>query len=163
MLSTAWQFIVEPLTGSTEQIFIQYVVLAIVGVAVQSVFHVIHKRYLYEFPSIFEMFTYENLIVLGVIVFPIFEELVFRGLPSLFLSGQVEIWGMILSGGVWVAAHGRRGAIFALFAGVILSKLWLAGMWEIAILLHIAHNGLMIGGFMVYRELLAYFSIRAEK
>jgi len=103
--------------------------------------------------------TYESAfkdVVLVVLYFPLFEELVFRGLPYL-LFGTL---GIAVGSAVWVVMHPawqlqyvralpiRKKVLFtvtstAFYActAAFYSMMWVAGAGLAAILYHIAHNG----------------------
>ena len=103
--------------------------------------------------------TYESAfkdVVLVVLYFPLFEELVFRGLPYL-LFGTL---GIVVGSAVWVSMHPawqlqyvrslplRKKVLFTITstayytsAATFYSMMWVAGAGLASILYHIAHNG----------------------
>jgi len=95
-------------------------------------------------------------VTLTVLYFPLFEELVFRGLPYLFFG----VLGIALGSAVWAIMHPawqlqylssfplRKKIIFTLTSSsyyalnaVFYAMMWLSGAGLVAILYHIIHNG----------------------
>jgi len=78
--------------------------------------------------------------VAAVLVAPVMEELVFRGIP--WVLGTTT--GVILGSILWTLLH-LRSAPVVLVSVPLYLKLWLGGFWIEAILVHAVHNALFLG------------------
>lgn len=87
-------------------------------------------------------------IVLVVVVAPIAEELLFRGVFFAFGTGTL---GALIGTGLWTLAHGKRALIIVPF-GVLYLKLWLSGFWIEAIVLHMVHNAVILSIWALTKE-----------
>lgn len=82
-------------------------------------------------------------VVIVVVLGPLAEELLFRGVPLLVHEAG---WGGGLAAGiylgsvVWLVLHGWRAPALTPYM-VFYAKLWLAGLWPLAIAFHMFHNG----------------------
>lgn len=86
--------------------------------------------------------------MLAGFIMPVFEELVFRGIPAFLEMGT---GAMIAGTALWALAHKKRVLIIAPM-GVLFLKLWLSGFWIEATAIHIMHNCFLIGLYVAKKD-----------
>lgn len=134
--------LLDPFTGSWEQIGLWYVATLIIMLFIAAVL----KRTGFvgdEFEDKSALF----MIVFGVILMPTAEEIVFRQVPLAFFGLQ----GLAVGSIIWTFAHGRRALAIAPSA-LFYYKLWAAGMGIEAMAIHTAHNAVFVGIYLIGRR-----------
>jgi len=66
------------------------------------------------------------------------EDFIFRFLPIYFFNGDVNI--AFTSHIIWAILHGFPSCIAVGILGILFLRLWLGGLWSIALILHILHD-----------------------
>jgi len=140
-----------------------YVALVLIPMMV----HVIIVRALGITPDMFQSLNSVRSYLLSVLYFPLFEEMIFRGLPYLFFGTL----GVVVGSTVWVLLHpawqiqfiyGRlpRSKVVGFIASAIMyygfnsvfySMMWLSGAGFVAILYHMIHNGWLTTGEVIVK------------
>lgn len=83
------------------------------------------------------------LLLLAGFIMPIFEEVVFRGVPSYFGGFTLVLAGTI----IWTLLHKKRALIIAPF-GILWFKMWMGGFGVEATAMHILHNSAIVAIFL---------------
>lgn len=82
-------------------------------------------------------------------VMPLFEEVVFRGIPAV-MDASLGVW--IAGTAIWALLHKKRALIIAPM-GILFLKLWLSGFWIEAIIVHALHNTFLVGLLLLRRDI----------
>lgn len=90
-----------------------------------------------------------GMLLIAGFIMPIFEEVVFRGLP-MYLSGSLS--AMLLGTFIWTILHKKRAVIIAPF-GILWLKMWMGGFGVEATAIHIIHNSFLVGLYFATQEL----------
>ncbi len=83
-------------------------------------------------------------IVLVVVLTPLAEELLFRGWLQSRLQERWGIWGALLAGGLFAAAHGASGLSIVPFVIVVTWMRYRYGSLLATVVAHMTNNGLLV-------------------
>ena len=84
-----------------------------------------------------------------VLIIPPIEEIVFRGIPLMFLGTP----GIVFFHFVWAILHIHIPSIvFCLIHGLLEVRLWLGGHWYLAILIHLLHDLIFVNFYLYLKR-----------
>lgn len=132
----------EPITEiSLPGLFYLYLVYSLFGFAVALPISAVLRVLKIKFPRRDLKLSH---ILVGVPV----EEGLFRGLPLMLLGGN----GLVLCHFLWALLHINLVAVaFACVSGLLELRLWLGGLWGIAVFIHLFHDLLIYSVVKTFR------------